>query len=59
VNVYSNALYVCGFLYNLGGQPRSGAAAVDLATGAATAWDPKVNIQAQTCSGAGGSVYLA
>jgi trimeric autotransporter adhesin len=56
--VYSNALYVGGILLNIGGQTRICAAALDLVTGNATAWDPKANQPATAFSGSGQTIYL-
>ncbi|HYG33616.1 MAG TPA: hypothetical protein VEC99_02450, partial [Clostridia bacterium] len=56
--VYSNALYVGGMLGEIGGRSRSYAAALDLASGNATDWDPKPNFVVATFCGAGNSIYL-
>ena len=56
--VYSNALYVGGILANIGGQQRGCAAALDLVTGDAGAWDPKVNQPAHAFCGSGNTIFL-
>ncbi|PWU19207.1 MAG: hypothetical protein C5B50_07090 [Verrucomicrobia bacterium] len=58
LKVYSNALYVGGIFQSIGGQPREMAAALDLTTANATAWDAKVNLQAWAFAGAGNTLYL-
>src|SRR5579859_1523717 len=55
--VYSNALYVGGPLNNIGGQPRSYAAALDLTTGNALPWDPKANAFPIAFCGTGNTIY--
>jgi hypothetical protein len=42
--VSGQTVYVGGSFTSIGGQPRSGIAALDAATGAATSWDPNPNI---------------
>ena len=56
--VYSNTLYVGGPLGNIGGQPRGYAAALDVVTANATAFDPKPNMQAIAFAGFGNSLFL-
>jgi hypothetical protein len=56
--VYHEALFVGGILFNIGGQPRAFAAALDTTTGSATAWDPQPNMLATTFSGIGDTIYV-
>ncbi|HEY5913719.1 MAG TPA: hypothetical protein VJA21_24285 [Verrucomicrobiae bacterium] len=58
MTVYGSSLYVGGLLGTIGGQSRPYAAALDLNTGDATAWDPKANMQAVTFCGVGNTIYL-
>jgi hypothetical protein len=58
VAVYSNTVYVGGFLINIGGQPRGFAAALDVNTGLATAWNPQPNFIPRACCGSGSALYL-
>jgi hypothetical protein len=58
LNAYSNNLYFGGSLINVQGKPRLGAAAVDLTSGIATDWDPRINGQAYTFCGSGPSIFL-
>jgi hypothetical protein len=57
--VYSNTLYIGGYPFGtIGGQSRRFAAALDVSTGAATSWDPKVNYFPSTYCGVGNSLYI-
>jgi hypothetical protein len=56
--VHSNTVYVGGILGTIGGQFRNYAAGLDLATGNATAWDPKCNLQIIAFSGSGNTMYI-
>ncbi len=38
-----STVYACGIFTTIGGQPRNRVAALDVVTGAATAWDPNAN----------------
>ena len=58
LGIYGNALYAGGLLGTIGGQSRPYAAALDLTTGDATAWDPKPNMEAVTFCGVGNTIYL-
>jgi len=51
-------LYVGGGFSNIGGQPRRYAAALDTATGLATAWNANVDDWVFSVAACGGSVYL-
>jgi len=62
-----STLYVGGEFASIGGLPRRGVAALDVATGQATAWDPGMNARANSTacgpvralSVSGASVYVA
>ncbi|MBN2027247.1 MAG: PQQ-binding-like beta-propeller repeat protein [Actinobacteria bacterium] len=56
--VDGSTIYVGGNFYDMGGQPRNNLAAVDAATGAATAWDPDPDSTVRTLSTAGGKVFV-
>ena len=58
MTVHSNAVFVGGYLFNIGGQPRQFAAALDVTTGDATPWDPRPNMVALAFSGSSNTVYL-
>jgi len=55
--VDGSTVYVGGSFSDMGGQPRNNLAALDAATGAATAWDPNPDSTVRTLSTAGGKVF--
>jgi len=50
--------FVSGTFTSIGGLPRNGLAAVDVASGAATEWAPSVNGSISALAASGGTVYL-
>lgn len=56
--VVNGTLYVGGNLGHIGGQPRSYAAALDLQTGNANAWDPRPNLIVSTIAGSASGLYI-
>lgn len=56
--VYNGQLYVGGSLGHIGGQARSYAAALDLVTANATAWDPRPNLTVATLAGSGTGIFV-
>ncbi len=51
-------VYAGGEFNSIGGQPRNNIAALDMATGAATAWDPNANSTILTLAVGEGTVYV-
>ena len=60
---YGGVIYAAGNFYNIGGQQRTGLAALDPSIGLATAWDPKIadggnGVQVYALAVSGGTVYF-
>ncbi len=58
IAVDGGTAYLTGNLGNVGGQARTGLAAVDAATGALDAWNPGLDADARAVAVAGGAVYV-
>jgi len=56
--VSGNVVYAAGLFSNIGGQARNGLAALDAATGLATAWDPSPNGFVGLVAASGTTVYV-
>jgi hypothetical protein len=56
--VSGSAVYVGGDFSLIGGQKRNYIAAVDVMTGAPTAWDPNVNSWVKALAVSGSTIYL-
>jgi hypothetical protein len=52
-----STVYISGDFQDMGGQPRNHLAALDAATGAATAWDPNPDRTVRTLSLSGGNLF--
>ena len=55
--VSGGTVYAGGYFNSIGGQPRNSIAALDAASGAATAWNPNANGDVHALAVSGGTVY--
>src|SRR5439155_947936 len=55
--VSGGTVYAAGTFSSIGAQPRNNMAALDVTTGAATAWNPNVNNTVNALAVSGGTVY--